>query len=71
MSSVWYTWQTMYQIYQGILQDSKMNALLELEVISEFDYLEVIEDTFHNMQKLIVENLDHYDNWPKKPIRYD
>ena len=55
-------WQAMFQIYQGILQDSKMKALLELEVISEFDYLEVIEDTFHNMQKFIVENPDHYDN---------
>ena len=54
--------QAMYQIYQGMLQDSKMNALLELEVISEFDYLEVIEETFHNMQKFIVENPDHYDS---------
>jgi len=54
--------QAMYQIYQGMLQDSKMNALLELEVISEFDYLEVIEDTFRNMQEFIVENPDHYDN---------
>jgi hypothetical protein len=54
--------QAMYQIYQSMLQDSKMSALLELEVISEFDYLEVIEDTFRNLQEFIVENPDHYDN---------
>jgi hypothetical protein len=54
--------QAMYQIYQKMLFDTKMNSLLELEVISEFEFMEVIESTLSNLQKFIVENPDHYDN---------
>jgi len=54
--------QSMYQIYQKMLFDTKMNTLLELEVISEFEFMEAIESTLSNLQEFIVENPDHYED---------
>jgi len=54
--------EAMYQIYQKMRNDQKLESLLELEVITEVEYFEVIESTLSNLQEFIVEHPDHYDN---------
>lgn len=52
----------MYKIFHNMREDIKINSLLDLDVITEDEYFEVIESSFSNLHGFISEHYEEYKN---------